>query len=100
MIRMLSAGRNVMAALGALLFSAASLSAQDVGTIEGTVRATNNGTPLSDVVVLVQGTTRGAMTDAQGKFRIVAVPAGDRIVMTQVIGRERGSQNVRVSADS
>jgi len=34
-----------MAALGALLFSAASLSGQDVGTIEGTVRATNNGAP-------------------------------------------------------
>jgi outer membrane receptor protein involved in Fe transport len=100
MIRMLSAGRNVMAALGALLFSAASLSAQDAGTIEGTVRATGNGAPLADVVVLVQGTTRGAMTDAQGKFRIAAVPAGDRVVVTQMIGRERGSQNVRVGADS
>ena len=100
MIRKMSADRSAMAALSALLFSAASLSAQDVGTIEGTVRATNNGAPLSDVVVLVQGTTRGSMTDAQGKFRIVAVPAGDRIVQTQLIGRERGSQNVRVSSDS
>jgi outer membrane receptor protein involved in Fe transport len=100
MIRLMSAGQNVMAALGALLLSAACLCAQDVGTIEGTVRSTNGGAPLSDVVVLVQGTTRGAMTDAQGKFRIAAVPAGDRVVMTQLIGRERGSQNVRVSSDS
>ena len=84
----------------ALFLSASVLGAQDAGTIEGTVRATGTSAPLSDVVVMVQGTTRGSMTDAQGKFRIAAVPAGDRIVLTQIIGRARGSQSVRVMADS
>ena len=84
----------------ALFLSASVLGAQDAGTIEGIVRATGTGAPLSDVVVMVQGTTRGSMTDAQGKFRIPAVPAGDRIVLTQIIGRARGSQSVRVMADS
>jgi outer membrane receptor protein involved in Fe transport len=40
------------------------------------------------------------MTDAQGKYRIAAVPAGERIVLAQLIGRDRGAQTVRVSADS
>ena len=99
MNRTLSFGRGIAAAV-ALLLSASALGAQDAGTIEGTVRATGSGAPLSDVVVMVQGTTRGSMTDAQGKFRIAAVPAGDRVVLTQIIGRERGSQAVRVTADS
>ena len=75
MNRLLSLGRSV-AAVATLLVSATILNAQDVGTIEGPVRATGNRAPLSDVVVLVQGTTRGSITDAQGKFRIAAVPAG------------------------
>ena len=86
--------------MATLLVSATVVGAQAVGTVEGTVRAAGNGAPLSDVVVLVQGTTRGSMTDAQGKFRIAAVPAGDRVVATQLIGRARGSQPVRVTADS
>ena len=77
MNRTLSLGRGFIAAATALLLSASVVQAQDVGTIEGTVRAAGSGAPLSDVVVLVQGTTRGSLTDAQGKFRIAAVPTGD-----------------------
>src|SRR5215207_7385225 len=95
----LSIGRGLAAAM-ALFLSASVLGAQDAGTIEGTVRATGTSAPLSDVVVMVQGTTRGSLTDAQGKFRIAAVPAGDRVVLTQLIGRARGTQNVRVATDS
>jgi iron complex outermembrane receptor protein len=100
MKRMLSQGRIFGALLLALSIAPLALAAQQVGTIAGTVRATGNSGPLSDVAVFVQGTTRGAMTDAQGRFRILAVPAGDRVVMAQLIGRARGSQAVHVSADS
>ena len=100
MVRMLSQGRSFAALLLTLLIAAPALAAQQVGTIEGTVRATGNSAPLSDVAVFVQGTTRGAMTDAQGRFRILAVPSGDRVVMAQLIGRARGSQPVHVGADS
>ena len=92
--------RSLAATLFALLLSAPVLAAQDAGTIEGTVRATGSGAPLSDVVVAVQGTTRGAMTDAQGRYRIAAVPVGDRVILAQMIGRGRGAHSVRVSADS
>ncbi len=80
MSRSLLLGRSLPVALSALLLLAPALRAQDAGTIEGTVRATGSGAPLSDVVVAVQGTTRGAMTDAQGRFRIAAVPLGERVV--------------------
>jgi len=93
-------GSRALAALGGLVLLVSPASAQDVGTIAGTVRAMGSGVPLADVVVSVQGTTRGAMTDAQGKFRIAAVPSGERVVMAQLVGRDRGAQTVRVAGDS
>jgi iron complex outermembrane recepter protein len=96
-----SRGRGLFATLAALVFVAVpELRAQDAGTIQGTVRASGSGAPLSDVVVSVQGTTRGAMTDADGRYRITAVPVGERVVMAQLVGRDRGAQTVRVAADS
>ena len=102
MDRLLLLGRGVSTAVTALALSAfaAPLQAQDVGSIEGTVRAAGTGTPLSDVTVAVQGTSRGAMTDAHGKFRIAAVPAGERVVFAQMIGRARSAQAVHVNADT
>jgi iron complex outermembrane recepter protein len=100
MICSLSSRRGVGGSLVALALSAGMVQAQDAGTIEGTVRATGSGAPLSDVVVAVQGTTRGAMTDAQGRYRIASVPVGDRVVLAQLVGRDRGAQTVHVTADS
>jgi iron complex outermembrane receptor protein len=100
MVRSSDLGRSLLGALVVLLLTAPVLEAQDAGTVEGTVRATGSGIPLSDVVVLVQGTTRGGMTDAQGKYRIAAVPVGERVVVARLIGRSRGTQTIHVAADS
>ena len=59
----------------ALLLAPAPLTAQQAGDVEGTVVTAGSGAPLSDVMVRVEGTTRGAITDAHGSFRIPAVPA-------------------------
>ena len=40
------------------------------------------------------------MTDAQGRFRIAAVPLGERVVTTRFIGHARGAQTIQVMADS
>src|SRR5688572_20598368 len=96
----LSSGRAVSMAVVALALVTSAMRAQDAGTIEGSVRATRSGSPLSDVVVSVQGTTRGAMTDAQGKYRIAAVPVGDRVVLAQLVGRDRGAQTIHITTDS
>ena len=100
MKRMLSQGRYFSAVLSSLLLAAPVARAQEMGMVQGTVRATGSGTPLSDVTVFVQGTTRGGVTDEQGRFRILAVPTGDRVVMAQLIGRARGTQTVHIAADS
>ena len=100
MKRMRSQGRYFSAVLLMLLLAAPVAWAQETGMVEGTVRATGSGTPLSDVTVFVQGTTRGGVTDEQGRFRILAVPTGDRVVMAQLIGRARGTQTVHIAADS
>src|SRR3954470_16686664 len=100
MARLSNSGRTFVGAFVMMLLATPVLAAQDAGTIEGTVRATGSGTPLSDVVVLVQGTTRGGMTDAQGKYRIAAVPVGDRVVMARLIGRARGERAIHLAADS
>jgi outer membrane receptor protein involved in Fe transport len=97
---MRSQGRYFSAVLLMLLLAAPVAWAQETGMVEGTVRATGSGTPLSDVTVFVQGTTRGGVTDEQGRFRILAVPTGDRVVMAQLIGRARGTQTVHIAADS
>src|SRR5690242_17460498 len=99
MKRMLSQGRYFSVVLSTLLCAAPAM-AQETGAVEGTVRATGSGTPLADVTVFVQGTTRGSVTDEQGRFRILAVPTGDRVVMAQLIGRARGTQTVHIAADS
>jgi outer membrane receptor protein involved in Fe transport len=96
----LSSGWGTVAAVAVVLLAAPRLEAQEVGTIQGTVRAAGSGTPLGDVTVAVQGTTRGAMTDAQGRFRIVAVPVGERNVFAQVIGRARAVQAIHVAVDT
>lgn len=100
MLRITCFGPGAGTAFIALLVASSTLHAQDKGTIEGTVRATGNGIPLSDVVVSVQGTTLGALTDAHGRYRILAVPVGDRVVLAQLVGRDRGAQTVRIVADS
>jgi outer membrane receptor protein involved in Fe transport len=100
MKRRLSSGWGTVAAVAVVLLAAPRLEAQEVGTIQGTVRAAGSGTPLGDVTVAVQGTTRGAMTDAQGRFRIVAVPVGERNVIAQVIGRARAVQAIHVAVDT
>jgi outer membrane receptor protein involved in Fe transport len=100
MKRRLSSGWGTVAAVAVVLLAAPRLEAQEVGTIQGTVRAAGSGTPLGGVTVAVQGTTRGAMTDAQGRFRIVAVPVGERNVFAQVIGRARAVQAIHVAVDT
>ena len=101
MKRILSQGRYFsVVLLMMVVFAAPVAKAQETGTVAGTVRANGSGTPLSDVTVFVQGTTRGGVTDDQGRFRILAVPTGDRVVMAQLIGRARSTQTVHITADS
>src|SRR5262245_58998374 len=58
------------------------------GSIEGRVVDAASGDPLPGAQVVVSGTTAEASTDRDGRFRLAAVPAGDRTVVVTYLGRQ------------
>ncbi len=74
----------------------APLSAQQVGRIQGTVVDQNSQQPLSGAQVFIQGTSFGTITNAQGAYLLLNVPAGAHTVQVQMIGYGTASQSVTV----
>ncbi len=64
------------------------LTAQSTGTITGTVIDAGNRRPISSAQVTIVGTgpTIGAVTNAQGVYRILNVAPGPRSVRARIIG--------------
>jgi len=62
------------------------LHAQEVGDIVGTVTDPSTNEPVSVAQISVLGTTRGALSGADGRFIIVGVPAGEHTLVVQRIG--------------
>ena len=89
--------RKLFAALVALAVSAAPLFAQQ-GTISGTVTDAASRRPLTDVRVLVAGTTLQGVTDIKGLYRIINVPPGDRKLEVRRIGYRAVEKNVTLAA--
>ncbi|MDQ6769583.1 MAG: carboxypeptidase-like regulatory domain-containing protein, partial [Gemmatimonadota bacterium] len=83
MIRLL---RRLTVAMGALAFVPLLAFAQSSGTITGRVTESGSGQPVADANVVIVGTTRGARTDAEGRYRISDVPAGPAQVRALRIG--------------
>jgi iron complex outermembrane receptor protein len=86
----------VAVSVGGLL-CALPLGAQQVatGTITGRVVDSTSQQPLANVTVAVPGTPRGALTGADGRFTITAVPTGAQRVRAQRIGY--GSKDAQVT---
>ena len=78
-----------MFAIG-LVFLTAALRAeagvQATGTIAGTVVAGETGQPVADAVVLVDGESLAAVTNAVGRFEIAGAPAGAVGLTVQAAG--------------
>lgn len=93
--------RSLFAVAG-ILGSAGIVAAQE-GTIVGTVR-TETGEPVSGgQVTIYQGTdpglsSRGMMTEQNGRFLFLRVPAGEWTVRAELIGYGVATQTVQVSA--
>lgn len=80
------------------LAAAVAAHAQEVGTIQGQVLSEAGEFPVARARVLVADTTRDALTDAEGRFVIVQVPTGTRIVVVIRDGYAPLSQSVTVPA--
>jgi iron complex outermembrane receptor protein len=78
-------------------FVASLLSAQQPGTVSGTVTAAQTGTPLANAAVVLVGTARTATTNVRGEYRL-SVPPGAHILRARVIGYASAEQRVTVAA--
>ncbi len=76
----------------------AAAAAQSSGTIQGTVVDATTQTPLSGVQVTVQNTALGTLSDEQGRFQIINVPAGEHFVRAELIGFGSDEERVLVTA--
>ena len=70
--------------------------ATGVGTVSGQVLDAGTKQGVPEVVVRIVGTLRAARTDANGHYRIGAVPAGPQRVQTSRLGYQSTSQSVTV----
>ena len=85
--------------LGVLpLIVASTLVAQQTGTVTGAVTNAVNDAPLSGAQVSIDGTNRGSLTNADGRFVILNVPAGTYTVRVQSLGYAAAEQSVTVTA--
>lgn len=74
------------------------LQAQNTGAVTGQVVEQTTGTPLAGVQVHLTGTTRGQITNDQGRYLIPAVPPGAYEVRATLIGYSANAQRVTVAA--
>src|SRR5215218_8885265 len=83
--------REVRAGLFAMAMAVAGLYpgvlvAQGTGTVRGTVVESSSRRPISDVQILVAGSSMGAVTGSDGTFRLNNVPQGERVLRVRRLG--------------
>ena len=79
-----------------LLFSALSVFGQTTpGSIEGTIK-TSDGTPAEFVNVSIEGTSKGAIADRSGMFKIRNLKPGSYVLVASFVGLETQKQTVEI----
>lgn len=71
------------------------LFSQAQNIVSGRIIDTQN-TPVSFIAVLVKGTTIGAYTDDDGKYRLTDVPSGKQTLVVSGAGIQKVSQDINV----
>lgn len=69
------------------------------GTVIGQATDAATARPLAGATVTVEGTTVGSITDANGRFILVNVPAGQRTLEARMIGFGSASQAINITAN-
>jgi TonB-linked SusC/RagA family outer membrane protein len=94
---MIARARTLLAVL-ALALIPAGIAAQETGTVTGRVVDQGTQQPLSGVQIFIAGSSRGTLTNQQGRFLIPNVAAGSQTVRAALIGYSQGEQTVTVPA--
>ena len=79
------------------LATASQAFAQANGQVTGRV-VSGTGQPLNQVQMFVQGTSLGALTNSDGRFLILNVPAGTYVLTAQLIGYGEERMDITVTA--
>lgn len=91
--------RRIVGLVIAPVLVPAVVSAQQFGTVTGTVRDGETGAPLPTVQVFVQGTSEGGLTSPSGVFTLENVPPGTHTIVARRIGyQEARQEDVAVGA--
>ena len=77
---------SAFALLVALACGVGGAAAAQTGTVTGTVTVAETEAPLPGANVRVAGTTIGATTDANGRFQVTNVPAGEPVLVASFLG--------------
>jgi iron complex outermembrane recepter protein len=70
--------------------------AQNAGSVRGRVTG-EDGRALAGAQVMLVGSTRGTLTNAQGQYMLLGVPAGSHTIEVRQIGFRAGRANVQVT---
>jgi TonB-dependent starch-binding outer membrane protein SusC len=73
--------------------------AQAAAVLSGRVSEEGSGRPLASAQITIEGTTLGAITDDDGKYRIIAVPAGAQKVNVRLIGYSAQQRVIEIPAE-
>ncbi|HUG41112.1 MAG TPA: SusC/RagA family TonB-linked outer membrane protein [Longimicrobiales bacterium] len=89
----------LLGAMAGLLFlGTGPVRAQETGGVAGTVISETSMEPLPGVQVQVLGSSRGALTNADGRYVILGIPPGQRTLTTNMLGYGRAQATVTVVA--
>jgi TonB-dependent SusC/RagA subfamily outer membrane receptor len=80
------------------LGDAASAHAQQTGTVQGLVIDGGTRRPIAGAQVNIQGTQIGMVTNDQGRFLLMNVPAGTHVVRVELLGYGTATREVAVVA--
>ena len=82
-----------------ILFLNYSIISANSGKIIGKITDSSSGEPLPGASVLLQGTSRGTLTDLEGNFQLLQVPAGQQVINVSYIGYKKKEIAVNVKSD-
>jgi TonB-linked SusC/RagA family outer membrane protein len=92
------AGRGATRVAALLLLSVPSLAIAQTGSIAGRVTESSAGTALPSVSLQIEGTTLGAGTTSDGRYRIPSLQPGTWVVIARRIGYNAQRRSVTVTA--
>ena len=75
------------------------INAHETGEIRGRI-VSDIGTAMNDVNITVVGTDKGTFSNANGRYSLTDVPAGDFVLKVSAVGYQTTTKRVKVQASN